>query len=317
MSETFNGGIESIIPIRTDPSIEDVPAAMLGSYADMNASIAQDNAAHGSTVQALHLAASRRDIVDTAEQALRRTQSRDERTAVILGAGGCFDIPLEWLVADFTKTTLVDIHTEQTERALSRLSPKLLGKVSLVQAELSGLAKGISQVADHTAQESNYSQFLHNAAAIVRSLNVVGSQVELGGDYAFTCSQLLMTQLCSIPYLHLGRVVRETYRRSLTMQPGFEDDALIAALNDQSVKVQSSHIWQLAHLTSKNGTIHFADTWGERRGAQILPMISSGVLKAINMGFDELRKPNIWQYVVSPQKVFLVGSYALSPKANT
>ncbi len=316
MSETTGGNnFESSIPAIVDPSAEGLPVTMADAYARMNSYIALDRAAYGSTLQAGHLSASRAAITETSLEALRRSRQGEERTAIILGAGGCGDIPLEQLLTDFDKTTVVDVHTEQTERALGELSPKLLRKANLVQAELSGLAKGLGDVFDQASAEREHSQFLGVATAMVRKLGVVNSLVEFGNDYAFVCSQLLMSQLSSIPQLHFSRLVGEKYGKPLTMMPGHEDEALITALNEKNIKIQVNHIGHLNHLSRGNGTVHFADTLGEVRDGQKLRMVPPGALQAIESSFDQLREPDFWYYRPSLNQLFAVGSYSLAPKS--
>lgn len=315
MSETTGGNnFKPPIPTTVDPSAGSLHATMMSAYADVNEYIARDRAIYGATLQASHLSASQAAITETSLEALRRAGPSDEHTAIILGAGGCGDIPLEQLLTDFDKTTIVDIHTEQTEQALSKLPLRILRKASLVKAELSGLAKGVAGVFEEASTERNYSQFLDAATALARKLDVVKSQVEFGSDYAFVCSQLLMTQLSSIPLTHFSRLVGEKYGRPLTMVPGHEDEALITALNEKNVKVQAGHIDHLSHLSRSNGTVHFADTLGEVRGGQKLRMVPPDVLQAIENNFDHVREPDFWYYRPSLSQTFVVGSYSLTPK---
>lgn len=309
-----DNSLEPSFQVIVDPSAENLPSTMVSAYADMNENIARDRVLFGSTLQIGHLAASQRDIAETAQEALRRTHKEDERTAIILGAGGCLDIPLEQIVTDFRKATVVDVHTEQTERALSELPSKLLGKVSLVQAELSGLAKSVNNILEQAGEERDYGQFLRVATAMARQMNIAEAQVNFGNEYTFACSQLLLTQLSSIPLMHFSRFVGEKYGKPLTMARGNEDESLVLALNAQSVKLQTSHIKQLNGLVRSTGTVHFADTVGEMRGGQMLPMVSHDVITTIGSNFSELREMNIWYYTVSPRQRFVVGSYSLAPK---
>jgi hypothetical protein len=313
MSETTSGNNDPTFQVHVDPSAEGLPAAMVDAYGTMNNNIAYDRAFFALSLQHDHLLNSQINITDTAKEALRRTPVIEERTALILGAGGCLDIPLAEIVTEFDKTTVVDVHTEQTEEALGRLPSSLLGKVSLVRAELSGFAKGLNDMFEQASEQKDFGQFVEVTAAMTRQLDVAG-RAELGSDYSFVCSQLLMTQLASIPFLNLSEMIRAKYGKPLTMAPGKEDDGLIRALDGQNIKAQTGHVKQLRQLVADTGTVHLADTWAEVRGKTALPMVAKPAVDMIRHDFSEVRDPSLWRYNASLNLTYLVGSYALAPK---
>jgi hypothetical protein len=301
---------------RIDPSAENLPPVMDEAYASMNDVIADDRAAFGLTLQIEHLTLSRNNISATADEALCRAKQGEERTAVVLGAGGCGDIPLKELVTNFDRTTLVDVHTAQTEQALSFMPANLLGKITLVKADISGIAQGFGTIFERASEGRNFQEFLAAAHTMVHSLDVVGSQVDLGERYSFVCSQLLMTQLHSIPAVHFSKLVAERYGRPLTMVPGGEDHDLCEALNDTNVSLQTGHIDYLGRHVKPNGTVHLADTIVEVQGTQTLPMVTHDALDKIDVGFEPLREAATWDYIATPRTHFYVASFALAPKQS-
>jgi hypothetical protein len=313
MSETTSGNNDPTFQVHVDPSAEGLPAVMVDAYGTLNSSIADDRALFALGMQREHLLASRAEITETAIEALRRTPADEERTALILGAGGCLDIPLAEIVTEFDKTTVVDVHTEQTEEALGRLPSSLLGKVSLVRADLSGLVKGVDNVFEQASKQEDYERFVEVAAAMTQQLDVAG-RAELGGDYSFVCSQLLMTQLAFNPFMHLSERVHAKYGKPLAMGRGNNDKDLARAIDEQSIKSQTEHLKQLHQLVADTGTVHLADTWAEVRGKTMLPMVCEAAVKTIQSEFSNVRDPNMWYYNASLKLKHLVGSYALAPK---
>ncbi len=72
-------------------------------------------------------------------------------TALILGAGGCHDIPLAELASQFDRITLVDFNLSLAEKALKSVSHALRGKIEVRQADLSGVWSEFSTRAEALA----------------------------------------------------------------------------------------------------------------------------------------------------------------------
>lgn len=258
---------------------------------------------------------SQSDIAGTALKALERSAPGEERTAVILGAGNCFDIPLPQLVSEFDRTTLVDVNTKQTEQALCSLPPNLLGKVVLIRADVSGAMKGYYDAFGQAMEEKDYRRFQEVAAALVGRLDVVKSQVNFGEKYNFVCSQLLMTQLGSVPTTNLGELSAKKYGSNFLAEPDKAAE-LSDVVDRQILNIQKAHIGHLRSLTKDRGTVHFADTVAKIEGSNILPMLKGEALDAIDDHFNMLRSDNYWHYVATPQHAFAVMSYSLAPKIH-
>lgn len=300
-----------------DPSATRISTEMQGEYAEANDMIAVDRQDFGLSMQMHHLTLSHSNIQETALGALQRSKPGEARTAIVLGAGGCVDLPIDFLVSEFDRTTFVDIDTKHTEMALSSLSTQLLGKVSLVKADIAGVAPSLESIFEQASQEEDFYRFTDMAARLINSLDVVSTQLQFNERFSFVCSQLLMTQLMGIPTLHFNDLVKQRYGLDASGQSKINDTNLELALNMQGLNTRASHISHLQRITRPNGTVHLADTLAIMyAGGQPLPMVTQDVLRTIDMYFDHLRPSTNWMYDASFERQFYVGSYALTPKTT-
>lgn len=114
--------------------------------------------------------------------------------------------------------------------------------------------------------------------------------------------------------MRFNRLVGERYGPEAARAPAYQIEGLVIALNEKNAQTQIAHIDYLKHLSTKSGTVHFADTLGEVRGEQILRMVPPAALDAIDQNFDHLREPDFWHYRVRPDMTFAVGNYSLAPR---
>ena len=316
MSENNPKIPEGLASVTIDHSMDAFPASFTEAYELMNDSIASERAEFGPTLQREHLEVSRYAIWATANTALSRATAGSTNKAIILGAGGCFDIPVEEIVTEFDATTLVDIDTQHTERALSDLPARLLGKVSLVKADITGGVAEFAEALKVVDEESSYERFVEAAVNVVNGINFANN-FGIGGEYSFVCSQLLMTQLSSIPIIKFENRIHEKYGRSVTRQPNPTDLPLALALNDFNLRNQAGHISHLARLTRNTGTVHFADTIAAVKEGRVLPMVTGRPFKEMSRYFVDLARPAIWQWQCTPERAFCVSAKSLAPKTPT
>lgn len=315
MSEIIHDSSDDVrqsFPVTIDPSAQGLPSAMKQEYAQTINGIAYERKKY-SHLQANHIEASKRDIAETAEQALRQSrQKRVERTALILGAGTCLDIPMSDILEGFDHTTVLDVDTGHTERFLSELPPKLLGKVSLIRAEVSGMARGLYDVFEKS-DGSSYGRFISSAAAMVDLLDATSSPVELK-NYTFVCSHLLMTQLCTTPVMWFGNAMTQRYGQTLRPEPGHSSGPLVRALLSKTAEQQQRHLRWLGELAGGEGIIHWADTLSAIKKGREYRMVSPSVSKVLQEDFAQLRDPRTWTYTAEPELAFAVESHSLAPK---
>jgi hypothetical protein len=303
-----------------DASLEAIPAAALAEYAAMNDSIYVQHIAYGHSVQHEHLQRSKDAISQTAHVALRQTPGHRPRHALILGAGRCFDIPLPEIVTEFDQTTIVDVDVTSMQDVADALPGRLADKVHLVGAEISGAAAKLATTIEEAGSSSRtYADFIPAASKGIGSLVETHNQPELGGDYAFVCSQLLLTQIVSLPVLFMRSTIAERYHTELSRLPGSPDESILMALTTLSDRLQADHIHQLARVAGRLGTVHFADTYGEVVQAAsgqkfILPMVRPVVVDSIEADFEHLRPPESWYWSSTPVREFAVQANALKPR---
>ncbi len=316
MVASGKNNLDNLLSNRVDPSAGDFSEALDAAYRDMNITIATSRAHYAHNLQADHLDYSHEDIYATAQEALTRAIADEERTALILGAGGCGDIPLADIVSEFDKTVLVDTDTSQTECALGALPFAMLGKISLIKADVAGVAKGFDRAFGQAFTAKNYKQYTQRAAEILRGIDITKSRFDPGQKYSFVCSHLLATQLVNIPIMYLGPVSAERFNRSFDpfTPSGADDVELVEAIRQQLVDIPTGHIDHLRHLVKDNGTVHFADTLTARVGGRWLRALTSDVFTRIDTNFDRLRGATTWEFWADPELGYQVGSFALAPK---
>lgn len=112
------------------PSASGILEAVFTNLVQINDGIIRTNERHKRSHME-HLVNSRREIITTADLAISRTRFDKPKKALILGAGSCFDIPLEGLAERFDELTLVDLDPGKTARAIRNLSPSLQQKYTL------------------------------------------------------------------------------------------------------------------------------------------------------------------------------------------
>ncbi len=259
-------------------------------------------------------------IHQTAVSALKNAPSNQPRTAVILGTGNCFDIPLPEIIDSFDSIALVDVDTGSTERALSDLSVKELGKVSLVGADVTGImtefGSSLHKLADKTP---NISTFVTAASGIIESINPSGRQPHISEDFSFVCSQLLLSQLGLPPKLYLDSLLREKYGTSLSCDKGGMEEPMVRALSNLTARLQTSHIHYLAQLARREGAVHFADTYtvgvDTPDAPPIIPMVFDHLIAPIiDEHFSEIAARKGWLWKQPSGKLFTVVSHSLTPK---
>src|SRR5437667_3737606 len=203
---------------RVDPSMQHVPTETVNTFVAMNASI-RSNHERLEGVYAEHVNNSKGAILATAERALSRVPDGKKKKALILGAGNCLDIPLLQLTDKFDEVTLVEVDYESTERVVRQLTLDRQRKTKVIAADITGV---VGEFAGRVQQAmtSSLPEFLIKGAEIVRNIDVVEKAPDLGNDYTFVSSQLVMSQLANLPHEFLYSTVHKRYGAWLSTMPG-------------------------------------------------------------------------------------------------
>lgn len=305
---------ESAPSVTIDPSMTGISGPLKTIYRRANFAIARENLLLGQARQP-HLELSKSAIRETAGIALERAPA-DKRNAIILGAGGCADIPLEEIVDGFHHTTLVDVTTEQTEKAVANLPSKLLGKVTLKQADVTGSMARMGAVIEEVEEASDFTRFLTTAASGIDQLSRNLGHVDLGNDYSFVSSHLLMSQLSELP-LDYFRSYLQNARRHSEYHP--EGAAIfIDLLNDFGNRIQLAHTEQVKRMVGREGVLHFADTIAAIHDNEVFQSVNVRAVQGLMTNMSQIGLPQTWQWDFAPNKQFTVLSMALgSPHGKT
>jgi hypothetical protein len=324
-----NNSVPGALPLEQlhkDPTLDAMPASMAATYTMMNQGLAIEACAYP-TRQRLHVERSRQAIARTALTALEMAPAGEPKRALLLGGGNCTDIPLAAIVDTFDHTTLVDSDTESIAASASRLPRPLLGKISLVGADVTGvMAELTGEMERLAAAHTTHAEFAETAAEFICQLDPTMSQPDLGHNYSFVCSQLLLSQLLALPIAFLStRILEQKYGQQLTNDAVPEEVSLFAALQDLDRGIQLGHLSWLRRLASPRGTVHFADTYtkathltgGPRAGTLLQPYIVDETINpVIDQHFTTLRLSEEWLWQVAAHEAFVVVSHALTPQST-
>jgi hypothetical protein len=119
--------------------------------------------------------------------------------ALILGYGDGFDIPLETLVAQFDRLTLVDMNLRAMQGAISVLSEDLKKKIRLIQCDLTNILLALTYDLKGIKLNTSLAIIEGEAKKILAKYINSNSDIEFEDKFDFVVSSMLTTQLCSVP----------------------------------------------------------------------------------------------------------------------
>jgi len=299
-------------------SAKRIPLSLLESFTKTNRGIAEINrkfeAAH-----AEHLAKSKQKILETATAALKRApEGQLTKKALLLGVGNGLDIPLQELAEKFDHLTVVELDRESTEKAIKQLPSGLQKKIRLVVADVTGIIGEYCEKIDGISNGSKGAlTFFHKAEQMTKNAieNPIGKAPDVGNDYAFVSSHLLLSQLGYMPRQYVGNIVRNKFTYSEGVDSGFSE-----SYNHLNTHLHEAHIRYLAKSVAPQGIVHFADTYEgisqtsstkPERSRLVIPEVIDAVLKE---NFTVKRETG-WRFNHTPeQRQFLIKSHALELK---
>jgi hypothetical protein len=314
-------GSGKLYELTIHPSAHGVPRETLATFRNMNRLI-RANHERWAENYADHVTNSHAAILGTADRALSRTPADKRKRALILGSGNCLDIPLAELTDRFDEVTLVELDHESTEQAVRDLPPANQSKVKIVAADITGIVGEFADKINPTLALP-IRDFLGRAAEVTQQIDVSNRDLELGEDYTFVCSQLVMTQLASLPNQFLRDAVNKRYDVHLSAQPGGDDHELFMGIQYLKIMLEIEHIRNLARLAAGDGTVHLADTYAElpptpvTDRSQLLPMVVTELIDpVIAQEFIKVdQEPEYWIWDNEPGKRrFYVMAHSLDPK---
>lgn len=305
-------------------STEHIPREILAACAEMNREIVEVNSEF-KEAHAPHLAKSKQEILQTAIVALDRAPQGELKKALLLGVGNGLDIPLQELAEKFDHLTVVELDRESTENAIKQLPPELQKKFRLVVADITGISGEFCQGLQDNTNISKPMDFFIAAENITN--NIVSRAAEnipnVGNDYAFVCSHLVLSQLAVIPEYSIQNTVSGKLGMELYSIPDDVKANFPASHQNLIKSLQREHIRYLAKSVTPLGTVHLADTYAQlvytspTQRPDVVPMvIPKSIDPVIKVNFTPMKeKTTDWIFNHTPGKLgFLVKSHTLESK---
>jgi hypothetical protein len=193
---------------------------------------------------------SRRMIAQAAEGA-------GHKQALVLGAGGCEEIPLAELADRFALVTLNDIERDPLETALAGLPAEARAKIEVRVGDLTGVTDEVVAIVRRAIDERGDADAAINAmAAQVAQQPARGMQLE--GSYDLVVASCLLSQL-DFWLIHRAAEAFET------RYPGQGEQLRgssiwTAALEHLAERLQRRFVDDLAALTSPGARLYFAES---------------------------------------------------------
>jgi len=227
----------------------------------------------GSTSEAwqLHLKTNRGHILNAMKIADKGLDHKKKKTAVVLGAGSCMDIPLKELVLDGYHVILVDLDRPSMEAAVRKLSKDLADEIPSKEDRANFIDEHVSlevrDLTDGALNKITYKVELslrksggsarESAAAFSDEFSEFARKYEppvpdLTGDHKvdLLISSMLITVIGEFPHKYIADTFHDKYRR--------QDDAKIEeAAGLVTRKIQSAHASALEDFVREDGGVAF------------------------------------------------------------
>jgi hypothetical protein len=252
--------------------------------------------------------------------------SEISRRAVVLGAGACTELPLEWITRYCETVVLVDVDVSGMLRARAELPSALRGRVQVVDADITG---GVSAA---LADELR-TQPWHDLAALTGSGGIAPidaaagclercpipdppllADVEIEGGYSIVISSLVLTQLFSLPLLDVYDML--AYHAASVADLRESQPRYLAAAMSFRRHIALAHLALIERLLAPSGVgLFISDVTGyllthrvgsssarplvEREALPVLPVEVLALPDDFAERFTLLKSPRYWQWLVA------------------
>ncbi len=175
---------------------------------------------------------------------LRACEGAGEGSAIVIGAGKLYDIPLRELCERFSLLSLVDVDLESMQESVESagLSPELRRRLRLVQADVTGVndvfCERTRRVFEATSEDAVYAgmlELLHSYR--LASPPELSSLAELGSVDA-CLSSMVLSQLGT----PLTALLRTRFTQRFPRSPRFHGHELQVALAQFTHRLQHTHV---------------------------------------------------------------------------
>ncbi len=304
-----------------DRSIEHIPQEAIATFRELNKRILEANVKFKSE-QTEHLAKSKREILQTATVALNRVAEGQSKKALLFGVGNGLDTPLQELAEKFDHLRLVELDSKSTENAIKQLPSELQTKIELVVADITGingeLCRSAQEFIDSSGSLKQYYDLVTKKMDSIEE-KITESTLDLGTDYAFVSSQLVLSQLGSIPGTYILNVGKSKFSTEASIETENAHNNFLKSYSRMSDILQKKHIQSLEKSVTPQGTVHLADTY-ERKNPSSEPKLvlnTHTINQVIQENFKPIKAQTLWIFEHTPNRLqFLVMSHSLERRSN-
>lgn len=216
---------------------------------------------------------------------LRAVQSVTGERAIVVGAGKLYDIPLHELSERFSRLTLIDVDLEAMKESVeqSGLSPELRRRVTLVQADVTGINETFVERTRRLFERTSEDEVYAGVLELLHSYRVpspldLSSLADVGNVDA-CLSSMVLSQLGT----PLTGLLRTRYAERFHHSQLFDDYELQVALAQFTHRVQHTHIRALLETSRFVAvTTDVAETAGIPEAAGVrLPVVGAPSLEEL------------------------------------
>jgi hypothetical protein len=273
-----------------------------------------------------HSAEHLRTVEELVTSAGAAVKSERSRRAVVLGAGACTEVPLEWIARYCETVVLVDVDVSGMLRARAELPASLRSRVQVVDADITG---GVSAaLADELRTQPWHDLAQLSGAGGLAPIDAAAGclercsiplppilpDVEVEGGYSIVISSLVLTQLFSLPLLDVYDMLayyaagvadlRESQPRYLAAAASFRRHLALAhlALIERLLAPLGAGLF-ISDVTGYLLTHHPGFSGSrprvEREALPVLPVEVLALPDDFAERFTLLESPRYWEWLVA------------------
>ena len=223
---------------------------------------------------------------------------RNRGTALVLGAGRCWEIPLHDLAVQFDRVVLVDLDEPSMTAAVSTLPAPLQRKVEVRVSDVTSFAEPLMTATARVVEQAK------TAAEAFVALESLYDRIELLRrspdlpEADLVISSLVLSELVRYPSTFTARLVEQKFDKDLGAWRGY--GSLWRNLRAHAI---DDHADMLVRLGRPDSVVYFADTVGRGPDLNLVggrerhSALSLLARRFARIGiFDELRShPDSWQ----------------------
>jgi len=197
-----------------------------------------------------HIQRSRRAILEAIEAAPQR------RSALVLGAGQCREIPLQELARQFQRIVLADLDHDSMAEAVKTLPQELRAKVEIRVTDVTSFATRMMLQMKQAVRESESASEAYQAIRrIYASLPEAERQTPDLPKVDFLISSLVLSELHHYPRYYADKLIQDKF--GFRAQSRVELDQVQEQLRRFAI---SDHVALLSGLSNAGAFVYFADT---------------------------------------------------------